>query len=249
MWGARLESLSLTEKSDGSDDYTADFTHDSRQETNIGRPANRWNLRYLDKVFVRTEKDRKCLTYTSAPVRRDIEVTGHPIVRLRVSSTADTADFFVCLEDVDENGEAYFVTDGMLRANFANTVPNEDILHPDSNIDVLPDLPWHGFRKADYIDGVFKNGSIVELVIDLMPTSWVFKKGHQVRVSIANADWPTFILHPDLSPTNEPGDPNNIIPAITMHRSSGLRSSVELPIVPTEKMKDDKALKWISEQF
>jgi len=64
-----------------------------------------------DERMKRTEKDRQCLTYTSGPLEQDIEVTGHPIVNLWVSSTADNGDFFVYLEDVDERGEAYYVTE------------------------------------------------------------------------------------------------------------------------------------------
>ena len=107
------------------------------------------------------------------------------------------------LEDVDENGEAYYVTEGKLRAGFAKLVPQEDMLPQRANIDVLPDLPYHGFKDTDYVDGIFADGTIVKLIIDLFPTSWVFKKGHRIRVSIACADWPTYDLHPKLSLSND----------------------------------------------
>ncbi|MCP4112976.1 MAG: CocE/NonD family hydrolase [Desulfobacteraceae bacterium] len=185
---------------------------------------------------IRNEKDLKCLTYTmTEPLEQDTEVTGHPIVHLWVSSTADYGDFFVYLEDVDENGDAYFVTDGLHRAGFATLMPNEDmLLTPDSGIDVLPDLPWHGYDQADYTDGIFAGGNIAEVVFDLQPTSWVFKKGHRIRVSIACADWPTFFLHPKLSPGNDPEDPDNIVPTITVYRDSEHRSRIELPVIPSE---------------
>lgn len=238
-------TLSLVRSAEGADDYVADFTTDSRQDSSM---ANRWNLKVLDQVEIRTDKDVKCLTYTSAPLRKDMEITGHPIVRLWASSTAECVDFFVYLEDVDENGEAYLITDGMLRANFAEIVPNEDML-PGSGIDVLPDLPWHGFKEADYSEGIFIGGNTAEIVFDLLPTSWVIKKGHQIRVSIANADWPTFRLHPELSPTNDPGDPNNIIPVTTIHRNAEHPSSIELPVIPKKKLKDSKASKWLRKHF
>lgn len=43
--------------------------------------------------------------------------------------------------DIDKKGEAYCVTDGLLRANFAKVTHNEDILLPGSGIEVLPDIP------------------------------------------------------------------------------------------------------------
>jgi uncharacterized protein len=222
-------TLADRRSSNGSDAYHVDFSHDSRQDTS---KANRWNLGAMDRAMTRTDKDQKCLTYTSHPLNQDIEVTGHPIVHFWVSSTANDGDFFVYLEDVDENGEAYYVTDGLLRANFAKLVPNEDILPQGSEIEVLPDLPWHGFLQSDYVDGIFTHSKKLELVIDLLPTSWVFKKGHRIRVSIAGADWPTFQLHPDLSPTNNPTDPNNIVPTITVYHDAKHPSRIKLPIIP-----------------
>jgi len=72
----------------------------------------------------------------------------------------------------------------------------------------------------------------VELVFDLYPTSWVFKKGHRIRVSIAAADWPTFDLHPKLSPKNNPSDQANTAPTITVYHDAKHPSGIELPIIP-----------------
>lgn len=102
-----------------------------------------------------------------------------------------------------------------------------------SGIDVLPDLPWHGFRRADYLDGILADGALVKLTFDLQPTSWVIRAGHRIRVAIACADWPTFKLHPRLSPSNDPADPVNIVPTINVYRSpEGMMSNIELPVIP-----------------
>jgi putative CocE/NonD family hydrolase len=219
--------------SNGSDQYQVDF-----KTSGLYNGISRWhvNVSYASEILKRTDEDLKCLTYTSAPLEQDVEVTGHPVVNLWVSSTADDGDFFVYLEDVDDTGEALYITDGMLRANFAGGLtPNEDILLPGADsIDVLPDLPWHGFRESDYIDGVFAGGEKANLIFDLMPTSWVFKKGHRIRVSIAGADYPTFELHPELSPSGEPDDPENIVPEITAYRDAEYPSFVSLPVIPVK---------------
>jgi putative CocE/NonD family hydrolase len=180
----------------------------------------------------RAEKDKQCLTFTSEPLDKDTEITGHPIVHLYVSSTADDGDFFVYLEDVESGTTAYYVTEGMLRAGFARLVPQEDMLPSDSEIDIKPDLPYHGFKAADYDEAVFANGKVKELVIDLFPTSWVFKKGHRFRVSIASADYPTFQLNPRLSPNNKPVDESNTVPTVTIHHGKKHLSRIELPVVP-----------------
>ena len=217
-------------KAEGADKYKADFAHNSTYGPN---KATRWSASYLrDEPMKRTEKDLKCLTYTTGKLGQDIEVTGHPIIHFWVSSTADYGDFFVYLEDVDEKGEAYYVTEGKLRAGFARLVSQEDMLAPGTNIDILPDLPYHGFKDTDYVDKIFAGGNIVELVFDLYPTSWVLKKDHRIRVSIACADWPTFDLHAKLSPKNDPDCPENTVPSITVYYGTKFPSRIELPIIP-----------------
>jgi len=225
--------LKLNASEPGADKYQADFTHDSRYGKSKG---NRW-LSTMglepDALPVRTKKDRQCLTYTSAPMENDTEVTGHPLVDFWLSSTADYGDFFVYLEDVDETGQALLVSEGLLNAGFKNLVSNdEEILSGKTGVNVLPELPWHGFEKAEYVNQVFANGKIIELLIDLKPTSWVFKKGHRIQLSIAAADWPTFRLNPRLAPDNNPKNPANIIPLITVHRDQEHPSRIELPIIP-----------------
>jgi putative CocE/NonD family hydrolase len=186
-----------------------------------------------DVLPIRTEKDRQCQAYTSAPLETDTEVTGHPIIRFWVSSTADYGDFYVYLEDLEPGARAVLVTEGMLRAGFAKIHNNDEIIQSGvSGVDILPDLPWHGFEKDQYVDGIFADGNIVELEFDLLPTSWVFKKGHRIRVSIACANWPTFRLHPRLAPSNRPDDPANIVPTITIYRDEKHPSYIKLPVIP-----------------
>ncbi|HUT52390.1 MAG TPA: CocE/NonD family hydrolase [bacterium] len=218
---------------DGGDPYQCDFTHDARFGKNQG---NRWvglGGRTPSGLPIRTGLERQCLSYTGEPLDHDLEVTGHPLVNLWVSSSADDGDFFVYLEDVDEKGVALLVSEGQLRSGFAHLYDNNEMIHSgDLGIEVLPKLPWHGYEKAEYIAGILAGNRAVELTLDLMPTSWVFRKGHQVRVSIACADWPTFQLHPGLAPDNMPRDRANVIPIITVYRDVQRRSRIQLPVIP-----------------
>jgi putative CocE/NonD family hydrolase len=225
--------LSQSSGTEGRDRYVADFTHDARWGKKKG---NRWLATMgvaPDKLPLRNELDKKCLTYTTEPLATDMEVTGHPIVRLWVSSSADDTDFFVYLSDIDEDGQVVQVTEGVLRAGFAGLVTNDQIIDSgESGVDVKPETPWHGFEEAQYNPKIFADGNIVEMVIDLKPTSWVFRKGHKIRISIACADWPTFRLHPKLSMFNDPKDPANIIPIVTIFRSPDHPSRITLPVIP-----------------
>ncbi len=244
--------LATVRTSQGTDTYTADYSHNSGFEPidvsflgMIGRPTvsdTYYTNRYTSlagfaptRLAVRTDKDLKCLTYTSAPLVDAVEVTGHPIVHLWVSSTADHGDLFFYLEDVDEQGQAVLITENPLRIGFAGLVDDDEQIHPNPGLEVRPDLPWHGYEEADYVDGILAGGAVVEVVNDLHPTSWVFREGHRVRVSIACSDWPTFRLNPHLyagegEPTNRPED--YVVPTITVYRDNYRPSRIELPVVP-----------------
>lgn len=236
-----------------SDDYAAVFTHNSGWDPIyvgwldsinylLGKPPAVTDYffrnRYLsvagaapESLPIRTEMDQHSLTYTSDPMNKDTEVTGHPIVHIWVSSTADHGDLYFYLEDVDETGEAILVSEYPLRAGFAALVDNDREIATDDGVDVLPDLPWHGYTQADYVDGIFSGGHVVELVNDFHPTSWVFKRGHRIRVSIACSDWPTFRLHPRLCPDNTPDSCPPQPPVITLYRDRYRPSHLVLPIV------------------
>ena len=233
-FGAQHTLSSQRPDEQGSTEHTADFSHD----TLYGKSrSNRWmSVAGSTPVAlpIRNEVDKKTLLFTSEPFEEDTEVTGHPIVKLWVSSTADYGDFFVYLEDVDEKGESLMVSEAQLRAGFAQLYDNDEIIFSGSTgIDVKPELPWHGYEKNQYVDGALAGGKPLELVIDFHPTSWVFKPGHRVQLSIACSDFPTFRLHPKLSPSNKPDASDNIVPTITVYHGGEHASSIELPVVPS----------------
>jgi hypothetical protein len=152
----------------GGDNYEADFTHHSGAgDLDVSFIALSGNPpvsktfyfnRHMaiggmlpDSLPVRNEQGAKALLYTSAPLEEGTEVTGHPLVHLWVSSTADYGDLYFYLEDVDENGRAIQVTDYQIRLGFNNLVDNDRMINSGADgIEVKPELPWHGFTSGDY---------------------------------------------------------------------------------------------------
>jgi putative CocE/NonD family hydrolase len=100
------ENNSLTSKQPtanvAEDRYTINFDATTGEK-------NRWHTQVGGDVFYpdRVEEDKKLLTYTSAPLETDVEITGHPVVSLFLTSTQTDGAFFVYLEDVDENGKSH----------------------------------------------------------------------------------------------------------------------------------------------
>jgi putative CocE/NonD family hydrolase len=157
----------------------------------------------------RRAEDEKLLTYTSAPLDHALEVTGHPLVTLFVSSSADDGAFHVYLEDIDARGRVSYVTEGLLRA-----------IHRRINDAAAPyrqPVPYRTFKREDAKPLV--PGEVSELRFDLLPTSYVFEKGHHIRVAIAGADASHFTIIP--------GGP----PTIAVHRNRRHASRIDLPVI------------------
>jgi len=162
----------------------------------------------IDNDLVTIEREEKGLVYTSAQLEEDINMTGHPILELWVSSTAEDGDFFVLLADVDEDGKGRYVTDAMIRASLRTLAePHYDYIG----------LPWHrGFEKDCR---KLKPGRKYRLRTDFLPTSYVFKKGHRIRLIITCAIGKILFMEEPVAPT------------ISVYRDSIHTSYVQLPVV------------------
>jgi hypothetical protein len=193
-------------EADAFDEYLTDYSATSG-------PGTRWlcltggNCEYGNRAVL----DKKNLTYTTAPLEQDLEVTGHPIAHLFLSSTATDGDLFVYLEDVDENGVVTYVTEGELKLSLRNLQPRP----------WAPDLPWPRAYAED--ETPLTPGQVEEIVLDLQPTSYVFAKGHQLRISIAGWDKNNF-GGPQFDPP----------PTISLYRDANHMSYVELPVIGAE---------------
>ncbi|UCC83627.1 MAG: CocE/NonD family hydrolase [Gemmatimonadota bacterium] len=191
---------------EGADSYTVDF------EATTG-VHNRWytNGGAGDVIYPdRAEEDRKLLTYTSAPMERDIEITGHPLVVLQVASTHTDGAFIVYLEDVGPDGRVTYITEGQLRAVMRK-------------VSEQPGYYWkygphRSELRADAMPLV--PGEVAELSFELWGTSVLIKAGHRIRVAIAGADKDTFLRYPR----------DGGVPTITVQRNRVYTSYIDLPM-------------------
>jgi len=220
------QELADTIAESGEDAFDVDFEHQSNYGSN---GINRWILVDApDAVMTRTEVDSQTLVYETPPLSQGIEVTGHPLVHLWLSANQDDADVFVYLTDVDPDGNAYYVSEGQLRASFHKLV--DPGTQSGGALEVQPELPWHGYRSVDQDNAALADGKVVELEFDLMPTSWFFEPGHKIRISIAGADSGNFQLNPASCPTNVVAECAETI--LRIHRGADTPSRIVLPVVP-----------------
>ena len=202
-------SIEKPENAEGSDAYTVDYS------TTSGKPS-RWTSGYDGNREMSppelTTNDLKGLTYTTPPLDEAIEVTGHPIVMLWISTSVQDLDFFIYLENVTESGASYYVTEGLLRAS------HRAVSRPDFN---NLGLPYHRSFQEDVV-GIGNDKT--ELTFDLLPTSFLFKKNHRIRVTVVCSDKDN-AASPALNPP----------PEIKLLRNSNHQSHILLPIAKCER--------------
>jgi hypothetical protein len=190
----------------GTDTYQVDTT------AGTGSTA-RWNtlmgggpVEYPD----RAEADRKLVTWTSEPLARDLEVTGHPRLVIHLASTATDGAFLGYLEAVDPEGRVWYVTEGVLRG-IHRAVSSAPAPYRQPS-------PYRSLRSSDARPLV--PGRVEELMIDLLPTSYLFRQGWRIRVALAGADRDHFVQVP-----------RGEAPTLTIHRSGVRPSRIDLPVI------------------
>lgn len=117
------------------------------------------------------------LTYTTAPLDRDLDVVGPLQLILYVSSSAVDTDFVGRLSDVFPDGRAIQLQNGMLRVRYRD-----------------PKNPQ-----------LIERGKVYRLEIDLWGTANRFKAGHRLRLDISSSDFPRYDRNANRG--GEPGAP------------------------------------------
>ncbi len=150
------------------------------------------------------ERRADMLVYTSAPLERDLEVTGPVTVTLWAASSAPDTDFVARLVDVHPDGFAQNLTDGIIRARYRHSLQAPELLEP---------------------------GKAYEYTIDLWATSNLFKAGHRIRLDITSSNFPRWDRN--LNTGHEIGADAEMQSATqTILHSRVYPSHVLLPVIP-----------------
>jgi predicted acyl esterase len=177
-----------------SSSHPSDATHQLKYVPSAGVEAGGTNLWWGELRDDLAPSDAFSLVYDWAPLTDEMAILGTPQVYLNASATAPLADWIARLSDVAPDGSVTFVTGAGL-----NGAQRDSSSEP---VDLEP-------------------GRSYALKIALHFTSWVFPRGHRIRLSIANAQWPM------MWPT-----PYSMTTALKLGGAQASR--VELPVVPLE---------------
>lgn len=111
------------------------------------------------------ESRRDIILFTTEPLSHDVEATGALSAKLFVSSDKPDTDIMVRLCDVYPDGRSILIADGAYRLGVKNY---REMQEPENH------------------------NKPIEIDINLWSTSFVFAKGHRIRVSISSSNYPRF---------------------------------------------------------
>ena len=139
-------------------------------------------------------------------------MTGEVNATLYAASSARDTDWWIKLVDVDEDGNAFILNQGVARARFRHSRTKPEPLTP---------------------------GKIEQYSIDMWATSNVFKKGHRIRLEVTSSNFPYADRNPnafvDLSKSTE----RDFVAANqTVYHDRARSSYVELPIIPRSRSRN-----------
>ena len=134
-----------------------------------------------------------------------MEATGPIELVLYVSSSACDTDFTGKLVDVNPDGRAEILTDGILRARYRESFSEPKLMEP---------------------------GQIYELHLDLRATSNVFKAGHRIRLEVSSSNFPRFDRNTNTGGSIEKETERDFVQAVNrVFHDSAHPSHLILPII------------------
>jgi putative CocE/NonD family hydrolase len=148
------------------------------------------------------------LVYTTPALTTDLEVTGHPAMRMWVGADVPDADVVARLDEVAPDGSVRsYNMHGQFRVSHrARGKEPYDTFG----------LPWHSHRAADAKP--LAAGVPAEIEFEMLPMSYIFRAGHRLRLTLFFAD-PAAPTAPGAKAT------------ISVLRAPSMPSSVTLPII------------------
>ncbi|HUC28787.1 MAG TPA: CocE/NonD family hydrolase [Candidatus Acidoferrum sp.] len=196
-----------------ADSPATDGRHDLKYVPTVGVEAGFWWGELLSDP---RPVDAFSLVYDSDPLKEEVAILGRPHALLRASATAPLADWFARLSDVAPDGTVTQITGAGINGAQRDSMSDPHDLEP---------------------------GKVYGLDIEMHLTSWVFPKGHRVRVAISNALWPMMLPTPYAITTSlELGGARGsrvVLPTVPVH---GTPAPEFTPPQPSEERTDIKSL-------
>ena len=164
-------------------------THQLKYVPSIGVEAGFW---WGELLSDQRPVDAFSLVYDSDLLPEDLAIMGRPHALLKASVDAPLADWFARLSDVAPDGEVTQITGAGLSGAQRDSMTDPKALVP---------------------------GHFYDLDVEMHLTTWVFPKGHRIRLSVSNALWPMVL-----------STPYKMTTSLQLGGDNGSR--LQLPVVP-----------------
>lgn len=162
----------------------------------------------VDSRSVQSRPD--VLVYTSAPLTEGIEITGPIKAVIHFSTDVPDTDITVKLLDVEPDGRAMFLTEGIARARYRESYSNPTLLQP---------------------------GEIYALEVEMVPTANYFAPGHRIQIEVSSSDFPNYARNLNTGLHNETSVETRVA-RTRIHHDGQRPSHIVLPIVPSPRPVD-----------
>lgn len=110
------------------------------------------------------------ISFISDPMEKDTTLAGNLVANLFVSTDVEDTAFTYTISEVDANGVAHNVRNGLLTLAYRND------------------------RYASPVND-YKPGEIVEMEIESLPIVWSVAAGNRIRIDISSSNFPEFSNH------------------------------------------------------
>jgi uncharacterized protein len=188
-------------------------THQLKYIPTIGVEAGFWWGELLSDP---RPVDGFSLVYDSTPLDQEVAILGRPHAMLQASATAPLADWFARLSDVAPDGTVTQITGAGINGTQRESMSEPRDLEP---------------------------GKVYPLDIEMHLTSWVFPKGHRIRVAISNALWPMVIPTPyAMTASLELGGSGGsqlVLPVVPVHGAAAPEFSLPQPSEERSDIKNE----------
>ncbi len=154
------------------------------------------------------------LVYDTPELKEDVELIGPITARLYAATSAQDTDWMVRLSDVQPDGRALFLGEGVMRARFRD--------------------PQNGgaFNSAQL--SKIEPGQVYDYTLEFWrPTGNLFARGHRIRIEISSSYYPYYLRNPNSGEDNIGLVEKFKTAKQTIYHDTRRPSHIILPVIPS----------------
>jgi putative CocE/NonD family hydrolase len=187
------------------------YTYDPGEPT----PSAGFKNGHIDgpRDIAESAKRQDVLVYTTPVLTEDVEVVGPITAKLFAATSAKDTDWMVRLSDVQPDGRALFLAEGVMRARHR-------------------DPEKAGAFNPERLSAIEPNQAY-EYTIDFWrPTGNRFARGHRIRIEISSSYYPYYLRNLNTGEDNVALATKAVVAKQTIYHDRERPSHVLLPVIP-----------------